>query len=158
MELHRDPDARPGTTAVLAVDGHDVVAAMQVRDDAGGVVALDVEAPGARGPRRGPGAASAAALPLTERPGSEPRALMVSDALVRHEARRLGWTGALRGLLSPPLARTDRRRARAVGRGRGSRRSFPAATCASAGRCSARPTCGSPLPAAGAGVRVRLPA
>ena len=26
---------------------------------------------------------------------------MVSDALVRYEARRLGWTGALRAVLTP---------------------------------------------------------
>ncbi|MFI5046043.1 MAG: hypothetical protein ACHQIG_03185 [Acidimicrobiia bacterium] len=103
MELHHDPDAPTGATAVLAVDGHDVVAAVRVGDDAGGVVAVDVAAPERVG-RAEARMLVEAAMTLTPRAGDAPRSLMVSDALVRFEARRVGCAGALRGLLSPPGA------------------------------------------------------
>jgi hypothetical protein len=103
VELHRDPDAPTGATAVLAVDGRDVVGAIRVRGADGGVVALDVDLPERVG-RAEARVLAEAALALADRPGAPPRNLVVSDPLVREEARRLGCGGALRGPLVPGAA------------------------------------------------------
>ncbi|MET0628258.1 MAG: hypothetical protein ABW033_07370 [Acidimicrobiia bacterium] len=102
MELHSDPTAPAGGTRVLAVEGHDVVAQLSVPPELDGVVAIDVAAP-THVRRLEARALLDAAFGLSTGDGPT-RGLLVSDELVRYEARCRGFTGALRAQLDAPGA------------------------------------------------------
>ncbi|HEX5586639.1 MAG TPA: hypothetical protein VFZ17_04985, partial [Acidimicrobiia bacterium] len=98
VELHSDPTAPAGATRVLAVDGHDVVAQLSVPLESNGAVAIEVAAP--ERVRRGEARALLDAACELAAPGSSTPVLLVSDELVRYEARVRGFTGGLRAPLA----------------------------------------------------------
>jgi hypothetical protein len=120
VDLHSDPDAPTGATRVLAVAGRDVVARLAL---AGGAdrervtVAVDVDVPELVGRAEARALVAAVDDVLDGRAGE----VMVSDALVRDEARRSGYRGELRGAVGRPggepcASATARSDARGAGR------------------------------------------